>query len=213
MPSNPANSIACHDSHSPRQHRNGLKLTIAARDGLIPSGKRVTWPGGHGATRCLYLKSTFMSNRFQDQSQHIYYPLKNEQPRLYLAGRRADLKQNCAVPPKFRLIIGKLYHEMIGLVQGILITVQRHCELRAYEHKWVHVLMYMSLAAVYADDQGGPFYWQGLIRINDIMPCKVWDEIAYPFANFNGCTVEVWEWISNLITHFTMDVNTYPCRD
>ena len=23
------------------------------------------------------------------------------------------------------------------------------------------------------------------------MPIKVWDEIIYPFLNFNGCTVEV----------------------
>ena len=28
------------------------------------------------------------------------------------------------------------------------------------------------------------------------MPSKVWDEITYPFPNFNGATVEVWEWIS-----------------
>ena len=29
------------------------------------------------------------------------------------------------------------------------------------------------------------------------MPSKVWDEIIHPFPNFNGCTVEFWEWISN----------------
>ena len=34
------------------------------------------------------------------------------------------------------------------------------------------------------------------------MPSKVWDEITYPFPNFNGVTVEVWEWISNFIPHF-----------
>ena len=28
------------------------------------------------------------------------------------------------------------------------------------------------------------------------MPRKMWDEITYPFPNFNGATVEVWEWIS-----------------
>ena len=37
-------------------------------------------------------------------------------------------------------------------------------------------------------------------------------EITYPFTNFNGCTVEVWEWISNFIPHFTGHVITYPCR-
>ena len=29
------------------------------------------------------------------------------------------------------------------------------------------------------------------------MPGKVWDEITYQFLNFNGRTVEVYEWISN----------------
>ena len=29
------------------------------------------------------------------------------------------------------------------------------------------------------------------------MPIKVWDEITYPFPNFSGCTVKVWEWIFN----------------
>ena len=28
---------------------------------------------------------------------------------------------------------------------------------------------------------------------------KVWSEITYPFPNFNGITVEIWEWISNFI--------------
>ena len=31
--------------------------------------------------------------------------------------------------------------------------------------------------------------------------------------NFNGITVEVWEWISNFIPYFMMDVITYPCWD
>ena len=26
---------------------------------------------------------------------------------------------------------------------------------------------------------------------------KVWDEISYPFPNFHGYTIVVWEWISN----------------
>ena len=37
----------------------------------------------------------------------------------------------------------------------------------------------------------------------------MWDEITYPFPNFKGGTVEVWEWISNFIPHFTMHVITY----
>ena len=41
--------------------------------------------------------------------------------------------------------------------------------------------------------------------ISNHMISKVWGEITYPFPNFNGATVEVWEWISNLIPHFMMD--------
>ena len=38
-----------------------------------------------------------------------------------------------------------------------------------------------------------------LIRalISKHLPSRMWDEIAYPFPNFNGATVEVWAWISN----------------
>ena len=32
---------------------------------------------------------------------------------------------------------------------------------------------------------------------------KMWDKITYPFPNFNDCTVEVWEWISNFTPQIT----------
>ena len=31
----------------------------------------------------------------------------------------------------------------------------------------------------------------------------MWNEITYPFPNFNGATVYVWEWISNVLPHIT----------
>ena len=34
---------------------------------------------------------------------------------------------------------------------------------------------------------------------------KVWDEITYPYLNFNGVSVEVYEWISNFIPHFKVN--------
>ena len=37
------------------------------------------------------------------------------------------------------------------------------------------------------------------------MLSEVLDEITYPFANFNGVTLQGWEWISNFILHFIMD--------
>ena len=40
--------------------------------------------------------------------------------------------------------------------------------------------------------------------ISNHMPSRVWvNYISIP--NFNGATVEVWEWISNFIPHFIMD--------
>ena len=40
----------------------------------------------------------------------------------------------------------------------------------------------------------GPIYLHGLTlipeRISNYIHYKMWDEISYPFLNFNGCTVE-----------------------
>ena len=41
------------------------------------------------------------------------------------------------------------------------------------------------------------------------MPSKVWFEIIYSFPNFNSCTIDVWEAMSNFIPHFIIDVITY----
>ena len=41
------------------------------------------------------------------------------------------------------------------------------------------------------------------------MSSEVCDEIPFPFLNFNGYTVEVWERISNFIMRIIMDVITY----
>ena len=63
-------------------------------------------------------------------------------------------------------------------------------------------------------------YWQhgaNLAQFNfnpgmesDQMPSEVWDEITYPFLTFNGCTIDVWEWINNFFLHIKMDVISYP---
>ena len=41
---------------------------------------------------------------------------------------------------------------------------------------------------------------------NNHMPSKMWHDFTYPFPNFNGYTVEVWEGISNSIPHFMLGV-------
>ena len=50
------------------------------------------------------------------------------------------------------------------------------------------------------------------------MHYQAWDEIAYPFSNFNSTTVEVWQWINNFITHlqemwllFPAAIKINPC--
>ena len=62
-----------------------------------------------------------------------------------------------------------------------------------------------------------PFYWHGLTLIptgiSNHIHHNMWDEIIYPFLNFNGCSVEVGEWMINFIPHFTRLVITYPCWD
>ena len=47
--------------------------------------------------------------------------------------------------------------------------------------------------------------------ISNYIQYNMWDEITYPFPNFNGATVEVWEWISDFIPHFNGRVIMYPC--
>ena len=38
----------------------------------------------------------------------------------------------------------------------------------------------------------------------------MWDEITYPFSNFNEAVVEAWDRMSNFIPHFTRQVMNYP---
>ena len=51
-----------------------------------------------------------------------------------------------------------------------------------------------------------------LTCISNHIPSRVWDEITYPCPNFNGCTCEVWEWISFFISHITIGLITYHAR-
>ena len=57
----------------------------------------------------------------------------------------------------------------------------------------------------------GMSLWNGIpVCISNYIHYKVWDEIAYPLPNFNGATVEVWEWIGNfmcLLSHAGIKVS------
>ena len=63
----------------------------------------------------------------------------------------------------------------------------------------------------------GPLYQHGLTCIitwiGSYIHYKAWNEIIYPFSNFNGAAIEVWEWMNNFISHFSGHVITYPCWD
>ena len=63
----------------------------------------------------------------------------------------------------------------------------------------------------------GPVYQHGLTVIpewiNKYIHDKVWDEITYPFQNFNSATVEVSKWIINFVPRISGHVIAYLCRD
>ena len=42
--------------------------------------------------------------------------------------------------------------------------------------------------------------------VSNHMPSKVGNEIICPFLSSNGATIEGWEWMSNFIPHFKIDV-------
>ena len=90
------------------------------------------------------------------------------------------------------------------------------------EYSHVYCVLYIELLfniIQIRPSSAGPAYEHGPLFTNMInpsmltnyMPIERWNEITYPFPNFNDVTVEVWELISNLSPHFIMDVITYPC--
>ena len=52
-----------------------------------------------------------------------------------------------------------------------------------------------------------------LARFSNYINGKMWPKVMLPFPNFTDATVEVWEWISNFIPHFTGYVIIHPCWD
>ena len=63
--------------------------------------------------------------------------------------------------------------------------------------------------------------WHRLLLHNKCILSELFNRSIYDcvygitnlFLNFNGCTVEVWEWISNSIPHFIVGVIPYPWWD
>ena len=52
-----------------------------------------------------------------------------------------------------------------------------------------------------------------LACISNNIHYTVWARITYAFINFNSATIEVFEWISNFISHLTEEMVIYTCCD
>ena len=91
-----------------------------------------------------------------------------------------------------------------------------------YDKAFVHRKgNHMDLMKSHCNVIKGPFYeheptvtpaW-----ISNYTSYKEWNEITYPFTNFDDVAVEVWEWISYFILHviecILMQTITYPRCD
>ena len=66
-----------------------------------------------------------------------------------------------------------------------------------------------DLVLVITVPSGALFYWHGWIR--NYIHYKASDENTYPFSDFNGATMGVWESINHFIPHFTGLMTTCPC--
>ena len=78
---------------------------------------------------------------------------------------------------------------------------------------------YLALAGELRGAYGEDF-WENWQRYNGTAqhgsshtPSISWDEITNPNINFNGATVDVWQWINDFIPKFVMEVITYPRWD
>ena len=89
---------------------------------------------------------------------------------------------------------------------------QQSCDVNSFQNYLLH-----SGEKAWSMKTWDPFYKQWLTFfqawISNYIHYKVWDEITYPFLNFNGVTAEFQEWISNFISHFSGHVITYPLWD
>ena len=112
--------------------------------------------------------------------------------------------------PNFKLIVW--YQDRIEIDASFSVMA-----VTTQTPKWHHNLGCASVVVTF----GSLWYHDRKLYINSFIPAwisnhihyKLWDEITYPFSNFNGCTVDVWELINNFIPQFAVWVIIYPCWD
>ena len=95
-------------------------------------------------------------------------------------------------------------------------SLWRHCNAKHhYEyHPWQSSVTPCAVNTLIETDMASITGLHVTLIPTSISNCtlyKVWDQITYSLPNFNGCSVDVWEWISNFIPHLTGYVITYPC--
>ena len=122
--------------------------------------------------------------------------------------KEAELWFNMKMSYQFNQFLYRLGSIFI-LNQGPGLVLYAICEPKQFRNmiNYMTICMfnYKSMIPV------APFYWHGIPLISNYFYHKVWDEITYHFLNFNGCTVEVYEWVSNFISHISGHVVTYLC--
>ena len=97
----------------------------------------------------------------------------------------------------------RLDTDLYALIDNITVTYVHWCAL--FELVWVTGYAYMSDSPM--NMVSHTFcVTQSTASISNHMPSNVWDEITYPFPNLDGCIIELIEWISYFVSHYTMDV-------
>ena len=79
--------------------------------------------------------------------------------------------------------------------------------------KWIHnsIISYTWKDDLYIETGPMQFIIIGIWKLYTGKVKCHHDEFTYPFPNFNGCTVQFWESLSNFIPHFMNDVIIFPC--
>ena len=110
------------------------------------------------------------------------------------------LKLMTVIPLSWRVISGCLFDTLVvDSISGLV-----------WDDTWIFKSLWHSLTSPYVlwylPPRASIASW-----ISNHVPSKMWDEITYPFTNFNSCTIEVWQEISNFITHFIIYAINYLC--
>ena len=83
----------------------------------------------------------------------------------------------------------KIYFKHTLIKPTMLIFLLNLCVVYNFGVIYLHLFSFLNTKT------SSEVYFYGLTVIpawiSNHMPCNVWDEITYPFLNFNRCTVEV----------------------